>query len=139
MVKPLSSRHTRNNAFTPTREQRSQVEVLSGIGVPHTAIASIIGIAAKTLRAHFRKELDSGMEKADAKVAANLFRIACGGGREAVTAACFWLRCRSGWSEYAPPHRALGKKGFAEYESKRAAAGTEWADLVDIGTDGKPN
>jgi hypothetical protein len=42
-------------------------------------------------RKHFREELDTGHIKASAKVAGNLYRIATGSGREAVTAAIFWL------------------------------------------------
>ena len=37
--------------------------------------------------------------KANAKVAENLFRKATGEGREAVTAAIFWLKARAGWKE----------------------------------------
>jgi hypothetical protein len=38
-------------------------------------------------------------------VAANLYRLAIGSGREAVTAAIFWLKARAGWSELAAPPR----------------------------------
>jgi hypothetical protein len=42
------------------------------------------------------EELDTGHIKASAKVAGNLYRIATGSGREAVTAAIFWLKVRAG-------------------------------------------
>jgi hypothetical protein len=41
-----------------------------------TPIAVVIGIAPKTLRKHFRAELDTGHIKASARVAGNLYRIA---------------------------------------------------------------
>jgi hypothetical protein len=41
---------------------------------PETDIAPVAGIAAKTLRKHFRDKLDTGHIKADAKVAAILRR-----------------------------------------------------------------
>ncbi len=53
----------------------------------------------KTLRKHYRDELDTGHVKANAKVAENLYRKATGEGREAVVAAIFWLKTRAGWKE----------------------------------------
>jgi hypothetical protein len=75
------------------------VEAMAGCGVPEADIAVVIGIAPKTLRKHFRQELDTGHIKATARVAGNLYHIATGGGREAVTAAIFWLKVRAGWRE----------------------------------------
>ncbi|WP_206072751.1 hypothetical protein [Mesorhizobium temperatum] len=78
---------------------RRQVEALAGYGVPEPDIAGMIGIDPKTLRKHYRYELDQGHTKANAKVAENLFRKATGEGREAVTAAIFWLKSRARWKE----------------------------------------
>jgi hypothetical protein len=83
----------------PEITDRRQVEALAGYGVPEAEIAGLVGIDAKTLRKHYRKELDHGHTKANAKVAENLFRIAIGEGREAVTAAIFWLKTRARWKE----------------------------------------
>ena len=58
-----------------------------------------VGIDAKTLRKHYRQELDHGHIKANAKVAENLYRKAIGEGRESVTAAIFWLKTRARWKE----------------------------------------
>ncbi len=55
-------------------------------------IARVVGIDPKTLRKHYRDELDTG----HVKVAENLYREATGEGREAVTAAIFWLKTRAG-------------------------------------------
>ena len=46
-----------------------------------------------------RHELAHGHTKANARVAENLYRKATGEGREAVTAAIFWLKTRAGWKE----------------------------------------
>lgn len=78
---------------------RRQVEAMAGYGVPEADIAGMIGIDPKTLRKHYRQELDQGHTKANIKVAENLFRKATGEGREAVTAAIFWLKARAGWRE----------------------------------------
>ena len=72
---------------------------MAGYGVPETDIAGVIGIDPKTLRKHYRSELDHGHVKANAKVAENLFRKATGDGRESVIAAIFWLKTRAGWKE----------------------------------------
>jgi len=61
-------------------------------------------------RAHYRDELDDGHVKANAKVAENLYRKVTGEGREAVTAAIFWLKTRAGWKETSV-HEVGGKDG----------------------------
>jgi hypothetical protein len=83
----------------PDDMQRRQVEALAGYGVPEAEISGMIGIDAKTLRKHYRHELDFGHTKANAKVAENLYRKATGEGRESVTAAIFWLKARARWKE----------------------------------------
>ena len=67
-------------SFQPTPSQRQMVEAMAGCGIPETDIATVVGIAAKTLRKYFRAELDTGHIKANAKVAGNLYRIATGSG-----------------------------------------------------------
>lgn len=62
-------------------------------------IACVLEIDPKTLRKHYRRQLDKGHIKATAKVAENLYRKATGEGREAVIAALFWLKTRAGWKE----------------------------------------
>ena len=72
---------------------------MAGYGVPETEIAGLLGIDPKTLRKYYRGELDHGHTKANVKVAENLYIKATGEGRESVTAAIFWLKCRAGWKE----------------------------------------
>lgn len=124
----------------PKKQERAAVETLAGYGVSHDEIGLIIGIAPKTLRERYRDELDGGTALANAKVAQNLFAKATGNGREAVTAAMFWLRCRAGWSEYAappaPPSRdrtevPLGKKDAAQLAAETADEGTSWRGLLN--------
>ncbi len=89
--------------FQPTDEQRRQVEAMVGYGMPEGQIALLIlnpqthrPIDEKTLRRHFRSEIDRGQVKANAAVAQSLFRLATGGN---VTAAIFWAKTRMGWKE----------------------------------------
>jgi len=83
----------------PNAFHRRQVEAMAAYGVPEKDIARVIGIDAKTLRKHYRDELDTGQVKATAKVAESLFRKATTEGPQSVTAAIFWLKTRAGWKE----------------------------------------
>jgi hypothetical protein len=84
-------------SFKPTTEQKKIVEVMSGFGIQENAIASTIGVAPKTLRKHFRRELDNGITTANAAVIQSLFRSATSG--KCPAAAMFWVKCRAGWRE----------------------------------------
>lgn len=81
----------------PTTEQRKTVEALAGYGVPELNIASVIGIDPKTLRKHYRHELDTAFITANARVAQSLFKMATEG--QNVAAAIFWMKARAGWTE----------------------------------------
>ena len=83
---------------------------MAGFGVPEIDIAGVIGIDPKTLRKHYRAELDHGHVKANVRVAGNLYRKATGEGREAVVAAIFWLKTRAGWRE-TNVHELRGSQG----------------------------
>lgn len=85
--------------FEPDAEQRKTVNAMAGYGIPQPDIARVIGIDPKTLRKHFRDELDTGETIATARVAESLYKQATGDGRSAVSAAIFWLKARAGWSE----------------------------------------
>lgn len=123
-----------NPRHQPSAEQRKTVEAMAGYGIPHDDIAVVIGIDPKTLRLHYRAELDRGHVIANTKVAENLYKIATGTGREAVTAAIFWLKVRAGWNEHSPllmpKSDALGKKDAANLDAETAHEGTEWGHLV---------
>ena len=86
--------------YTPTEEQRRMVKVISGFGIPQTDIASQVGIDTKTLRKHFREELDRRMTEANMRVSQSLFTMATTGG--SVAAAIFWMKARAGWREKHP-------------------------------------
>ena len=83
--------------FEPTEDQRRTVRALSGYGVPQDGIAIHIGIDAKTLRKHFRDELDRGSVEATAKVAQTLFHLATV--EKNVACVIFWMKARAGWRE----------------------------------------
>lgn len=82
----------------PTAEQRKQVETMSGLGLPHEQIASLIGLLDdKTLRLHYRKELDEGKGKANGSIAKRLFQKAAIEGD--TTALIWWTKTQMRWSD----------------------------------------
>ena len=72
------------------------VESMSGFGCPQADIACVLDISIPTLHQAFRRELDIGMAKANAKVGQSLFQQAVNGN---TAAAIFWAKARMGWRE----------------------------------------
>lgn len=99
-------------AHEPTDQSRRQVEAMAGYGVPAEDIGRVLGIDAKTLRKHYREELDTGRVKANSKVAEALYRKATGDGAQSVAAAIFWLKTRAQWKETVV-NEHTGKDGEA--------------------------
>lgn len=83
----------------PDDAKRTQVETMAGLGITEEDISRVIGICPKTLRRHYRAELDSAHVKANAAVAQSLYKKALGDGSQSVTAAIFWLKTRACWKE----------------------------------------
>ena len=83
---------------------------MAGYGVPESDIARVIDVDPKTLRKHYRDELDTGHIKANSRVAESLYRKATGEGPQSVTAAIFWLKTRASWKE-SSVHEVTGKDG----------------------------
>jgi hypothetical protein len=82
----------------PTHKQREFVRTLTGYGFSQEMIARRIGIRSpKTLRKHFREELDKGSLDANATVAQTAFQMAISGKHPLMT--MFWMKCRGGWRE----------------------------------------
>jgi hypothetical protein len=101
-------------AHQPDPAQRKQVETLAAYGIPETDISKVVGIDPKTLRKHYRDELDFGETKANAQVAGFLFNAARNGN---VTAQIFWLKTRARWKEGPTELRHSGALG--SYDLKK--------------------
>jgi hypothetical protein len=86
--------------FDPTDEQRQLVKFLAAMGAKQIEIAKLIGIRSdKTLRRHFREELDRGALEANGKVAQMILKKAIEGN---IKAGIFWMKCRAHWREWGP-------------------------------------
>jgi hypothetical protein len=108
-------------------QSRRQVEAMAAYGIPEVEIARVLKIDPKTLRKHYRDELDTGATKATAKVAESLFRKAIGDGPQSVTAAIFWLKTRAQWKETVVQEAAGEiKHTFAIRVPNEAKDALEW-------------
>ena len=95
-------------AHQPDPAQRKQVEALAAYGIPEGDISRVVGIDPKTLRKHYRDELDLGQTKANAQIAGFLYNSAKNGN---VTAQIFWLKTRASWKETPSEHWHRGALG----------------------------
>ena len=84
--------------FEPTEKERQLVEQMCAVGIPQESICLVVrdGIDDKTLRKHFRKELDTAKIKANAKIGGTLFNKAIAGDTASLI---FWAKTQMGWRE----------------------------------------
>lgn len=88
--------------YQPTEADRTTVTVMVACGVKHEDIALCLGTAGiddKTLRLHFRRELDIGIAKVNALCGQGIVRAMQAGEAWAL---CFWAKTRMGWREKSP-------------------------------------
>ncbi len=95
--------------YVPTAEDAALVEALTGYGIPQEDICRLVinpstgrGIDGKTLREHYRAQIDKGAVSATSRVIGGLFKNAVTpvpgkypGGNP--LAQIFWLKARAGW------------------------------------------
>lgn len=101
----------------PTEKDRRTVQGMIAYGVPHEDVARVLGIDPKTLRKHYREEIDTASTRANAKVAELIFTAASGRALErgaswadCTRAAFFWAKTRMGWRE-TDRHEITGADG----------------------------
>lgn len=141
--------------FEPTEDQRRQVEAFAAYGIPQEDMCKLLlnprtgkPIDLKTLHKHFRVELDTGMVRANAKVAESLFRQAVGAAAQydangnliraeqtpVVSAGIFWAKARMGWKE-RDVHEFTGENGGPiEVDDARSKLADRLARLAAAGT-----
>ena len=84
-----------------SNENKEMVSKLSGLGLTHIQIASVLGISRTTLYKHYKEELDSGKAICIGRVAENLYKMATGdiSARNTLGAAIFYLKTQANWRE----------------------------------------
>jgi hypothetical protein len=80
----------------PTEAMRKTVSLHATVGSRQETIAEVLGISVDSLQRHYRSELDTSREKANASVGGALYNKAMGGD---TTAMIFWLKTRARWRE----------------------------------------
>lgn len=85
----------------PTAESRKYVATAAGLGATQAGLSAILGISIPTLERHYRKELDTGTERANLTIAGKLYKLAASdeNTQAAVIARIFWLKSRARWRE----------------------------------------
>ena len=84
------------NEHIPTKVTRKLVSDFARVQTKQDVIAEIIGIDAKTLRKHYREELDFAAAKAIQQIGGALFNKAMSGDTGAMI---FWLKTQACWKE----------------------------------------
>jgi hypothetical protein len=85
-------------AHEPTDATRQTVQMHTMVGTPQEIVADVLGIDSKTLRKHYRAELDMSKAKANAQVCGTLFKKCLAGD---TTAMIFWMKTQAQWKETA--------------------------------------
>lgn len=97
MTKQPKKRVTKPS-FKPTDEERKLVEQMTAVGIPQESVCLVVrdGIDDKTLRKHFRYELDTAAIRANAKVSGSLYNKCMSGDTSSLI---WWEKTRQGRSE----------------------------------------
>lgn len=83
-------------AHQPTDATRQTVQLHAMVGSRQEVIAEILGISVDSLQRHYRSELDTSREKANAAVGGALYKKAMSGDTASMI---FWLKTRARWRE----------------------------------------
>ena len=118
--------------FKPTSEQRAEVTILAASRrFSEKEMAAAFGIDEKTLRKHFRDELDTGFAKFNCAV---IYKF----GQKLITepkkSDCEWWFSGHGTSipteDNAVTKPKLGKKELKVVDANQAGLGTDWESLL---------
>lgn len=135
--------------YQPTDADRQTVIQMARVGIVQEDIAKCIGtdgIAPKTLRKHFRKELDTAALHANSEVANSLYRQAVGkhgvirinadGSQEMIeapvppvpSAGIWWSKARMGWKEQIAPVVDTADLAKRLHEARKEIEATDGPD-----------
>jgi len=104
----------------PTEESRQLAKHLAAVGIPQEQIALKLGIRSpKTLRKHYRPELDLGAIEANANVGGALYKNAMAGNVEAQK---FWMLHKAGWGRHIHHAAPTAPPPFVVPQEEKEAA-----------------
>ena len=120
-----------------SNENKEMVSKLSGLGLTHIQIASVLGISRTTLYKHYKEELDSGKAMCIGRVAENLYKMATGdiSARNTLGAAIFYLKTQANWREVNTIEVTDGSENQAKFrELAKAIQRTRLTDTESEST-----
>jgi hypothetical protein len=113
----------------PTDAQRQTVALHATVGTRQEIIAEILGISVDSLQRHYRSELDTSREKANASVGGALFKKAMSGDTASMI---FWMKTRARWKETMD---FSNDDGSLNPQASHALVMATLAKIHDAGTD----
>lgn len=125
--------HRGNPPHVPTDENRKIVKALVAYGVVQDDIAKQLDVSVDTLQRHYRREIDTAANEANAKVAERLFKKCMDGD---TTSLIFWLKTRAKWSE-THKHEHTGAQG-GPIETRQLPATDDWLKEFERGGEETP-
>lgn len=96
MSNPKTPRKSGRPPHKPTVKTRNKVKKHVMVGTPQDLIADILGITSRTLRLHYREELDFALAECNSEVGGVLYRKAMKGDPASMI---WWEKTRSGKRE----------------------------------------
>ena len=111
----------------PTKANQEQIRVLAATGASPEFIADSLGLLPDTLSLHYQRDLDHGLEEANARVAQTFFHMATSGDFPQLTLS--WMKMRAGWTE-APPSQSSSNLTPEEQEQETALSREKLATLL---------
>lgn len=108
----------------PNDVTRQTVLMHVAVGTTTQDIARLLGVSLRTLKRHYREELNFGKAKANASVAGKLFNRAMNGD---TTAQIFWMKASAGWSD----------KQQVQFSSEDGTTPVNKVEIEVIGDDAK--
>jgi len=103
-----------------------RVKAMTGYGIVQADVAKWLMIDTKTLRKHYKQELDTGAIEANARVVQSLYKNAVE--NENVTAQIWWTKARMGWKG-TDVLEQQGDKPFAIFVPAPIDSTHEWLKL----------
>ena len=116
-----------------TADSRRMVREAVGLGLQQNNVARLLGISPKTLRRHYRYEIDTGVDQVNLDVARALYTRAASG--KDTIASIFMLKARAGWKDTASQDAALPQKIEVTFALPESVT-EEKKEMIDITPDG---
>ena len=116
-----------------TKESRRVVLEAIGLGLQQTNVARMLGISDRTLRKHYREEIDIAVDKINFDVARALY-LRASSGKDTI-ASIYFTKARLGWKETSSQEAPLPQKIEVTFALPESVT-EEKKEMIDITPDG---